>query len=32
MDRGEYRAAVPDTDDGTSSVSSVVPFPSREER
>jgi flagellar protein FlbD len=32
MDRGEYRAAVPDTDDGTASVSSVVPFPSREER
>ena len=29
MDRGEYRAAQPDTVPG---VSSVVPFPSREER
>ena len=33
MDRGEYRAAVNDDDDaGMSAVSSVVPFPSREER
>ena len=29
MDRGEYRAVVRDADDGASS---VVPFPSREER
>ncbi len=31
MDRGEYRSAVRPTDDGDHS-SSVVPFPSREER
>jgi len=31
MDRGEYRAATPATDAGTTA-SSVVPFPSREER
>ena len=30
MDRGEYRAAV--TDDAVVGVSSVVPFPNREER
>ena len=30
MDRGEYRSPVPEGDD--SDVSSVVPFPSREER
>ncbi|MCU1669414.1 MAG: fliO2 [Blastococcus sp.] len=30
MDRGEYRIAVPE--DGEPDVSSVVPFPSREER
>ncbi|MGZ4604742.1 MAG: flagellar FlbD family protein [Blastococcus sp.] len=30
MDRGEYRSSVPD--DGDADVSSVVPFPSREER
>jgi flagellar protein FlbD len=30
MDRGEYRSPVPQ--DGETDVSSVVPFPSREER
>jgi len=30
MDRGEYRSPVPE--DGSADVSSVVPFPSREER
>ena len=34
MDRGEYRTAEPttDADDAATAVSSVVPFPSREER
>jgi flagellar protein FlbD len=33
MDRGEYRpAALRDDEDGAVAVSSVVPFPSREER
>jgi flagellar protein FlbD len=33
MDRGEYRTAVPDEEpSGVSAVSSVVPFPTREER
>jgi flagellar protein FlbD len=32
MDRGEYQAAVPEPVDGASGNSSVVPFPSREER
>jgi flagellar protein FlbD len=31
MDRGEYHAPAPETD-GTPASSSVVPFPSREER
>ena len=32
MDRGEYRLQVPTTDDGAATDSSVVPFPTREER
>ena len=32
MDRGEYQAAVPQSVDGAAGTSSVVPFPSREER
>jgi flagellar protein FlbD len=32
MDRGEYQAAVPTSADGDAGSSSVVPFPSREER
>ncbi|TFV83087.1 flagellar FlbD family protein [Blastococcus sp. CT_GayMR16] len=33
MDRGEYRTVVPDEEPtGVAAVSSVVPFPSREER
>jgi flagellar protein FlbD len=32
MDRGEYRPSVPHTTDGAMTDSSVVPFPTREER
>jgi len=32
MDRGEYQATGRDTDEDTTGISSVVPFPSREER
>ena len=32
MDRGEYRPQVPHTRDGATTDSSVVPFPTREER
>ena len=32
MDRGEYRPAVQSSEDDAAATSSVVPFPSREER
>jgi flagellar protein FlbD len=32
MDRGEYQVAVQESQDGVTGTSSVVPFPSREER
>ncbi len=32
MDRGEYQVVVPESQDGVAGNSSVVPFPSREER
>ena len=32
MDRGEYQVAVTESEDGAGETSSVVPFPSREER
>jgi flagellar protein FlbD len=32
MDRGEYRPQVPPIEDGATTDSSVVPFPTREER
>ena len=32
MDRGEYQTVVPESVDGAAGSSSVVPFPSREER